>query len=139
MIRFRPRRGRRALDCIKSAHVPIGIAAARKIADVTRVARESCIQKIRVQRDDDVGFREVVPRLDRLTEGQLRAFEHVVAVHRLVDVPLRLRVNLQERTQLVRERGRGNRLRQNADAGATQALLHSEGTFGFLQERRPGI
>ena len=139
MIGLRPRRGRRALDRIKAAHVPIGIAAARKIADVTRVARESCIQKIRVQRDDDVGFREVVPRLDRLAERELRAFEHVVAVHRFIHVPLRLRIDLQESAQLIRERGRGNRLRQNADAGATQALLHSEGTFGFLQERRPGI
>ena len=67
-----------------------------RIADVSRVAGESRVEEVGVERDDDVGFREVVARFDRLSERQLRAFEHVVAIHRLVDVPLGLRINLQE-------------------------------------------
>ena len=54
VIRLRARRGRRALDRIKAAHGSIGIAAASKIADIARVAREARIQEVRVERDDDV-------------------------------------------------------------------------------------
>ena len=77
----------------------IGIAALGEVADVADVAGESGVEKVGVERDDHVGLFKVVARLDRLAESQLRAFEHVVAIDRLVDVPLGLRINLQEVAQ----------------------------------------
>ena len=99
MIRLRPRRRRRALDHVQPVHVAVGIAALGEVADVADISRKTRIQKVGVERDDYVGLFKIVARLDRLAEGQLRAFEHVVAIDRLVHMPLGLRINLQEIAQ----------------------------------------
>ena len=75
MIRLRSRRTWRALDDVQTAHVAaVGIAAAGEVADVAGIAGESGVEKVSVERDDDVGFREIVARLDGLSESELRAF-----------------------------------------------------------------
>src|SRR5271168_5517743 len=96
MIRLSPGRRRRALDHIQPVHVAIGIAALGEVADVADIPRKTRIQEVGVERDDYVGLLKIVARLDGLSEGQLRAFEHVVAIDRLINMPLRLRINLQE-------------------------------------------
>ncbi len=126
MIRLHPGRSRRALDHVQPVHVAVGIAALGEIADVARVAGKSGVEKISVERNDDVGLRKVVARLDRLAEGQLRAFEHVVAIDRLVDMPLGLRINRQEVAHLIGQRGRRNGRRQNANARALQCFLRAQ-------------
>ncbi len=137
MIRLGSRRRRRALDHVQAVHGRIGIAAAGEVADVFHVAGESGVEEVGVEGDDYVGLREIVAGLDRLAEGQLRAFEDVVAIHRLVDVPLGLRINLQEVAQLVGERGRRNRWGQNADACALQRFLRAERAADCAQKCRP--
>ncbi len=139
MVRLCTRRTRRALDHVKPAHVAgIGIAPLRKISRVAREAGESRVEEIAVERENYVRVFQLVLRLHRLPERQLRAFEHVVAVCRLIDMPLRLGINLQQRTQLVSEGGRGDSRGQDADARSQQALLDIErGTHGLYQ-RSPG-
>ena len=123
MVRPRASRTWRALDYVQPAHLAgVGIAPLGEISDVTREAGESRVQKIGVERNDYVRFREVILRLHRLAEGQLCAFEHIVAVDRLVHMPLGLRISLDKRLQLVGQRGRGNRRRQDADARSLQVL-----------------
>ena len=89
MIRFRSGRTRRALDHIQPAHLArIRIAAFGEVAGIASKARESCVEEIGIERKDYVCFREVVARLHRLPECQLRAFKHIVAIYRLVNMPL---------------------------------------------------
>src|SRR5580700_6276442 len=118
MIRLRSRCTRRALDYVEPIHVAVGVAAAREIADVARMAGESGGEEVGGERDDDVGLREVVARFDGLSEGHLGAFEDVVAIDRLVDVPLGLRIELEETAQLISKRGRRGRRREDTDACA---------------------
>ena len=114
-----------------------GLRRAGEVADVAGVAGESGVEEVGVERDDYVGFRKIVARLDRLSEGQLRAFEHVVAIDRLVDVPLGIGINLQEITQLIGERGRRNCRRENANAGALQRFLRGERAADRAEECLP--
>jgi len=128
VIRLRSRCARSALDDVQAVHEPlsrklgwsIGIAAGGEVADVTRVAGESGGEEVGVERDDDVGFRKIVARLDGLSEGHLRAFEDVAAIDRLVDVPLGLRIDFEETVHLIGKRGRRGRRREDADARALQ-------------------
>ena len=126
MIRLHPRRTRRALNHVQPAHLSIGIAPAGEIADVARVAGEAGIQKVGVERDNHVGLREVVARLDGLAEGELRAFQRVVAIDWLVDMPLRLRIHREERLHLIFECRRRNGRSKNANASTAQRLLNGE-------------
>ena len=54
-------------------------------------------------------------------------------------MPLRLWIDLQKCAQLIRERGRGNRLRQDANARTTQILLHGQRTLHVAHKCGPGI
>src|SRR5208337_4075889 len=87
------------------------------------ISRKPRIQKVRVERDNDVGLFEIVAGLNRLAEGHLRALEYVVTIHRLIHMPLGLRINLQEIAQLIGQRGRRNGRRKDANARALQGLL----------------
>src|SRR6202043_3984293 len=80
---------------------------------------------------------KIVPRPDWLAEGQLPAFEHIVTIDRLVDVPLGLRINLQEVSQLIGESGRRNCWRQDANACALQRFLCAERAADCAEECRP--
>ena len=62
---------------------------------------KSGVQKIGVEGQNDIRFRKIVSRLDRLAECQLRPFEHIVTIHRLVGMPFGLRISLQKRLHLV--------------------------------------
>ena len=77
-------------------------------------------------------------RLYRLSERQLGAFEDIVAVYRFINVPLGLRIDLEQRAQLVGQRGRRNCLRQDANACALDSFLRDEGTVDRIQEVAPG-
>src|SRR5580692_167276 len=89
MIRLSPRARHPALDHIQPVHIAaIRIAAAGEVADVTDIPRKPRIQEIGIQRNNDVGLREIVARLDRLPKGQLRAFENVIAIYWLINMPL---------------------------------------------------
>jgi hypothetical protein len=137
VIRLRSRRRRRALDHIQPVHLAVGIAALGEVADVADISRKTRIQEVGVERDDYIGLFKIVARLDRLAEGQLRAFEHVVAIHRLVHVPLGLRIHLKQAAKLIGERGRRNGRRENADARALQCLLRAERAANRGEKRLP--
>ena len=77
-------------------------------------------------------------RLYRLAEGQLRAFEHIVAVDRFVHMPLGLRINLEKRLKLVGQCGRGNGWRQDANARTLQTFLDAQRRAHGLNQRSPG-
>ncbi len=65
---------------------------------------KSRVQEIGVERDNDVGVFQPVLRFHRLTESHLRALEHIVAIHRLIHMPLRLRIKLEHGLQLIGKR-----------------------------------
>ena len=139
MVRLRAGRTRRALDHIQPVHLAgIGIAPLGEIPRVAREAGEARVQEIGVERENYVRIFQVVLRLHRLAERQLRAFEHVVAVHRLVHMPLGLRISLEQRTQLVGQRRRGYRRRQDANARALQSLLHAQRSAQRIDQITPG-
>ena len=107
MVRFCSRRSRRALDRIKAAHVAgIGIAAFRKISRVARHAGEAGVEKIGIERDDHIRSVELVSGLDRLTECHLRASVNIVAIDRLIEVPLGFGKFLKQLLLLVGQRRR---------------------------------
>ena len=54
-------------------------------------------------------------------------------------MPLGLRINLQEISQLIGEGGRRDRRRENADARALQRLLCGKGSVKRSQKRLPGL
>src|SRR5215467_1037576 len=96
MIRLRPRRGHRALDDVQPAHLAgIGIAAFGEIARITRLAGEPSQEEIRIQREYYVGSIELVNGLNRLAQGHPRTFINIVPIYRLVDMPLRFRVDFE--------------------------------------------
>ncbi len=124
MVRLRSRRSRRALDRIEAAHVAgVRIAALGEIARVTRHSRESGIEKIGVERNDHVRGVELVSGLNRLAEGHLRARVNIVAIDRLIEMPLGLRKFLEQLLLLVGQSWRRKVLRQNAQPRALLSLL----------------
>src|SRR5215469_10234797 len=139
MIRLRARRCRRAFDRIEAAHLLIGVATLGEVADITRVARESGVEEVSVERNDDVRFFGAILRLDGLSKGEFRAFQHVVAVDGLVDMPLRLGIDLQQRAQLIGEARRRYRLGEDADARAAKAFLYGQRTLDLFHELGPRV
>src|ERR1700756_886661 len=135
MIRLRSRRTRRTLDPVQPVHVAGGISAAREVSYVLHIARESCVQEVRVERDNDVGFRKVVPSFDSLTEGHLGTFENAIAIDRLVDMPLRLWIKLLEASKLIGECGRSDGRGENPDARPLQRLLRIKRPADRAQKR----
>ena len=139
MIRLRSSRRHRALDHVQSAHLPrIGIAPFRKITCVAREARKSRVKKISVQREDHVCGVEVVDRLDWLAESHLRARVHVVAIDRLIHMPLGLLIELKNRPQLIVQRWRGNCLREYANSCTLQSFLNVQRPANRIQKVTPG-
>src|SRR4051812_13971265 len=114
MVRLRPRVCRSALDGIEAAHVPgVGIAALGEITSVPCHSGEAGIQKVGIERDDYVGSIELVSGLNRLAKRHLRTRINVVAIHRLVEMPLSFWKFLEQLLLLIGQRGRRKRLRQN--------------------------
>ena len=105
-ICLRAGRTGRALDHVQPAHIAsIRIAPLGEVADVSRRTRKSRVQEIGIERNNYVGILQPVLRFNWLAEGHPRAFEHIVAVHRLVHMPLRLRIQFEHRPQLIGQRG----------------------------------
>ena len=75
----------------------------------------------------------------RLAEGYRRAGAHRVRSGRLPLMPLEAGVILLRRFDLGRERGRGHRLGEDADAAAVLGLLRLEGFLQGRLEDRPGL
>ena len=92
-------------------------AAAREIARVAKMSR-TFVEEIRIERDDDVRFRQVVMNIDVISERELRAFAHVVAIHRFPLMPLNAGIEREELLDLIAERRRRDRLRENSKSGA---------------------
>src|SRR5438477_447306 len=115
----------------------IGFAALGEVADVAGVAGESGVEEVCVERDDDIRLRKIVARFDGLSEGELRAFEHIVAIDGLVDVPLGLRIHLQEIAQLVGKSGRRNSWRQDPDTRTLQRFLRAQRTANCAEKCLP--
>src|SRR6185312_3997434 len=107
MVRLRPGICWRALDGIKPAHVAgVWIATLGKIACVARHSREARIQEIRVERDDYVSRVELVSSLNRLPKRHLRARVDIVAIDRLIEMPLGFGKFLEQLLLLIGQRGR---------------------------------
>ena len=138
MVRLHPRRTRRALDHVQPVHVCVRIAPRGEIAGVPRRAGEPGVKKISVERNDDVRLRQVVTRLDGLSEGLLRAFHYIVAINGLVHVPLRHRIRLNVIANLPSQRRRGNGLREYANPAARHAFLGVHGTAQGFRQSIPG-
>jgi hypothetical protein len=91
----------------------------REIARVAEVAGAAA-GEVGVEGDDDVGLVEVVDSVHVRAEGHAQPFAHVVAVHRLPLVPLHARIGREELLDLRAERGRGDGLGEEAEAGAVR-------------------
>ncbi len=115
VIRAGARDARRGLDGVEAIHPsPLAVPAARgKFADGAQVAGPAG-EEVGVEREDDVGLREIEDRFERLSEGRRGAGPDVVAVGRLPLVPARLGQLGQERRELRAESGRPDRLGQDA-------------------------
>src|SRR5437660_12863211 len=101
------RRSRSTLNRIKTAHIAgIGIPALCEISRIARHSREAAIKEVRVERDDYVGGIELVSGLDRLAKGHSRAFIDVVAIDRLVQMPVGFGKRLDQLLLLVGKRRR---------------------------------
>src|SRR5258708_39802608 len=104
MVRLHARRTRRALDHVQPGHLlRVRVATLGKIAGIARHAGISGIEKISVQRDDNVCSVELVLRLDRLAESHLRASIYIVAVYWLIEMPFGLGKALEHLLHLVGE------------------------------------
>ena len=94
-----------------------GIAPRGKRACVFEAAG-SPRQEVGVERHDHVGLVEVIDRLEVFAESQPATCPNGVARDRFVSVPFRLGKLLDESPQLVGQGRRGDRLGQDAQAGA---------------------
>jgi hypothetical protein len=101
------RDGEHRLRHIEAVHLGLPFADAPAIGELAGVAHCAWlrVEEVAVQRDDDLRVAQAVNRVQPLTERQPRPLVHIVAVNRLVLIPLRLRVGLQELADLRRQRG----------------------------------
>src|SRR5262249_34724139 len=115
MIGRRPGERRRALDGVEAIHpgsrssLIRGILSPRgKLTSKTHLVWPPG-EKIRVERQDNIGFRQVVNRLEWLIESEPRPLTNGIARHRFVTVPFRVRELLEQALKLAREHGRSDR------------------------------
>src|SRR5580700_8339798 len=121
MVRHRTGIRRRAFSDIETVHRRLrsgDAAAIRKIAGVAKVAG-TVAKKIGIEGDNYLSAIKVVDRVYRLAESQLRRFARGVAPTRLPLVPGRAGKFREDCANLVRQRGRGHRLRQDVKIRAT--------------------
>ncbi len=140
MIRLRAGRGRHGLGHIQPVHAVgrfVDAAARGELARVAQVARAGR-QKIRVQRDHNVGVREIVIRVGGLAEGLRRAGARHVRSRGIPLVPLGQRIDLLDRAQLRSHGRRGHGLREDAYARAVLRLLQRQRFPQFAGESAPG-
>src|SRR5262249_57153184 len=109
-----------------------------KVARVAGKPRKPGVKKIGVQGNDHVRSIELVNRFNRLAKSHTRAIVDIVAINRLIDMPLRLRVSLQKRLQLVVEGWRGDCLGKNANPGTLQSFLNIQRAADCVKKLAPG-
>ena len=100
MIRFRAGQRRRALDGVEAVHLLLVVGHPAAIGKVARIphGRRAARQKIGVQRDDDVGFVEVIDGVG-LSGGGASA----VTSGRIPGMPLGLRERLLDQARSARQ------------------------------------
>ena len=94
-------------------------------------------EKVRVQRKDHVRLRDFDDRVERLAEGRGGSRPDVVAVGRLPLVPPRLGQFHHQRAQLRGERGRADRLGQDAQSPSLPLLRLLQRVPHGGEKRRP--
>ncbi|MCG3121214.1 MAG: hypothetical protein ALAOOOJD_04214 [bacterium] len=91
VIRHRAGEGRAALDAVQTIHRICTIDHAALDGELAAISQApgKIDEKIGIERQNDVGLIETVLRLDIIAEGQPAAFARIVAIGRLVLMPLR--------------------------------------------------
>ncbi len=114
----RARGGGRGLELVQPVHAVRGLEHAPPLGERGGVREPPGprLKEVGVERHHHVGLAEVVDGGDVLPERQPGAGERVVVVHRVVLVPGRLRIRRQQGLDLLRERGRGDGLREHGYA-----------------------
>src|SRR5690242_14723432 len=117
MIGFGPSRGRAAFDDVHAVHGPVRIGAAPEsvIACVACESRKTTVEKIGVERNNNVGALKPVLRFDGLAKSHLNPSEHIIAVGSFPLVPAGSGICLEETLKLAGQRGGGDGLRQDAN------------------------
>ncbi len=138
MIGFSSGRGQRALDGVEAIHVqPVALPAAeRKIAGIAG-GSTAAGQKIRIERNHDIGGIELVIRMHRLSEDHLGRSTRRVRSRRIELMPLRRWKFLEHRLELRSQGGRNNRFGQNAEARALALLNRSDSLTPCVLKRIP--
>ncbi len=95
-------------------------------------------ERVGVERDDGVGLREVVPRLDGLPVREPGARPHGVAAGGLPLVPAGLRHRREDGAELSGERRRRDRLGQDPQAVARERRVDLHARGELVREVRPG-
>ena len=110
------------------------------IGEVTGVAHRPGTrgQEIGLERQHDVGLREVEAHPDRRSEGLRRAPSSRRHGQRIPPVPARLRVALEQRGDQPRLGGRGHRAGQQSQARAAEGRLGIQRRGELLVQGRPG-
>src|ERR1051325_3794239 len=139
MIRLRPRRTHPALNHIQAAHLAsFRIAPLGKITNIFRRTGESSREEVGIERQNHISLREVIPRLNRLTKRQLRTLKYIVAIDRLIHMPLGFGEHREKILFLIGQRRRRERPRKNANTTAAQTLLHIQRASQSINEIPPG-
>ena len=135
-----PGERRRALHRIHPAHRPAFVGHAAAVGEVARVAdaSRSGAQEVGVEREDDVRLVEVVDRLDRPAHRLARRGAGAVPGDRVVLMPARLWILLEDRRHELGKRWRGDRAAEDAKAGASRGLLLGKRGRQVGPEVRPG-
>jgi hypothetical protein len=121
--------GRRGFGHVETAHAlgrRVEPAARRERAGVLHAEGVLGGEEVGVERDDDVGLREVVHRLHVFAERQFRAGARVVTRRRFPLHPARLGVLRQNLLDLGGQRRRVDRLGEDAETGAPGGDLRRE-------------
>jgi hypothetical protein len=135
MVGARARQRRRGLDGVEAVGA-LGLAARGEVADVARHGRARS-EEVGLERHDDVGLVEGVPRLDHLAERQQRAAGDVVSPDGLPRDPLRGRERGEHVADLLLERRGGDGARQEPDPRAAIRALLLDGELRRGEKRAP--
>ena len=103
MVGLGARRGRRTLRHVEAVHL-VAILQFASAHEVSRIAQKAgkplSGEEVRVKRDDHCRVFKLINRIVICAEGQFGSGAHVVAIHRVPAMPLRLRKGLLYRLHL---------------------------------------
>ena len=96
-------------------------------------------KKIRIERNNHIGFADFVHGVNVASERQLGAFRRSIAAGRLPLVPLCLRIHRKQLLHLRVQRGGSHRAGQNAESRAIGGFRIGRKTLRGIEKRGPGI